>query len=71
MIEEEYGIPTQVLENTSRKNIEDAFNKEYYKGLKMSGKVFILQPGKILMNPSGITVVIDTKATLKLIVNGI
>lgn len=71
MIEEEYGIPTQVLENTSRKNIEDAFNKEYYKGLKMSGKVFILQPGKILMNPSGITVVIDTKATLKLIINGI
>lgn len=71
MIEEEYGIPTQVLENTSRKNIEDAFNKEYYKGLKMSGKVFILQPGKILMNPSGITVVIDTRATLKLIINGI
>lgn len=71
MIEEEYGIPTQDLENSSRRSIEEAFNKEYYKGLKMSGKVFILQPGKILMNPSGITVVIDTKATLKLIVNGI
>jgi hypothetical protein len=71
MIEEEYGIPTQDLENTSRKSIEEAFNKEYYKGLKMSGKVFTLKPGNILMNPFGITAVIDTKATLKLIVNGI
>lgn len=71
MIEEEYGIPTQDLENTSRKSIEEAFNKEYYKGLKMSGKVFTLKPGNILMNPFGITTVIDTKATLKLIVNGI
>lgn len=71
MIEEEYGIPTQDLENSSRKSIEEAFNKEYYKGLKMSGKVFTLKPGSILMNPSGITAVIDTKATLKLILNGI
>lgn len=71
MIEEEYGIPTQDLENSSRKSIEEAFNKEYYKGLKMSGKVFTLQPGNILMNPSGITAVIDIKANLKLIINGI
>lgn len=71
MIEEEYGIPTQDLENSSRKSIEEAFNKEYYKGLKMSGKVFTLRPGSILMNPSGITAVIDTNATLKLILNGI
>ena len=71
MIEEEYGIPTQDLENSSKKSIEEAFNKEYYKGLKMSGTVFTLQPGSILMNPSGITAVIDTKATLKLILNGI
>lgn len=71
MIEEEYGIPTQDLENSSKKSIEEAFTKEYYKGLKMSGTVFTLQPGSILMNPSGITAVIDTKATLKLILNGI
>lgn len=71
MIEEEYGIPTQDLENSSRKSIEEAFNKEYYKGLKMSGKVFTLQPGNILMNQSGITAVIDIKANLKLIINGI
>ena len=71
MIEDEYGILTQDLENTSRKSIEETFNKEYYKGLKMSGKVFTLKPGSILMNPSGITAVIDTHATLKLILNGI
>ncbi|WP_027387893.1 DUF4403 family protein [Chryseobacterium gregarium] len=71
MIEDEYGIPTQDLENTSKRSIEEAFNKEYYKGLKMSGKVFSLKPGTIFMNPSGITAVIDTKATLKLTLNGI
>lgn len=71
MIEEEYGIPTQDLENTSKKSIEEAFNKEYYKGLKMSGRVFNLKPSKILLNPYGITAVIDTNATLKLILNGI
>jgi hypothetical protein len=71
MIEDEYGIPTQDLENASRKSIEEAFNKEYYKGLKMNGKVFSLAPGTILMNPSGITAVIDTKATLQLIFKGI
>ena len=71
MIEDEYGIPTQDLENSSKKSIEEAFNKEYYKGLKMSGKVFNLKPSSILMNLSGITAVIDTNATLKLILNGI
>lgn len=71
MIEEEYGIPTQDLESSSKKNVEDAFNKEYYKGLKMTGKVFDLKPGQVLMNPYGITAVIDTNATLKLILDGI
>lgn len=70
MIEEEYGIPTQELENNSKKSIEDAFNKDYYKGLKMSGTVFNLKPGQILMNPYGITAVIDTNASLKLILSG-
>jgi hypothetical protein len=70
MIEEEYGIPTQELEETSRKSIEEAFNKEYYKGLKMNGKVFNLKPSKILLSNTGITAVIDTNASLKLLVNG-
>ena len=71
MIEEEYGIPTQELENSSKKSIEEAFNKEYYKGLKMNGKVFSLRPSKILLNPYGITAVIDTNASLKLTLTGI
>lgn len=71
MIEEEYGIPTQDLENSSKKSIDEAFNKEYYKGLKMSGKVFNLKPSKIFMNPSGITALIDINATLKLMLNGL
>lgn len=71
MIEEEYGIPTQDLENNSKKSIDEAFNKEYYKGLKMNGKVFNLKPTKIFMNPSGITALIDINATLKLMLNGL
>lgn len=65
-IETEYGIPTNEIENSSKKSIEEALNKEYYKGLRMTGKVFKLKPNKILLNASGITVVIDTNATLKL-----
>ncbi|MEG2310337.1 DUF4403 family protein, partial [Chryseobacterium sp.] len=59
MIEDEYGIPTSELETSSKKSIEEAFNKEYYKGLKMTGKVFSLKPHQILLNESGITAVID------------
>lgn len=70
MIEQEYGIPTQELEETSKKSIEEAFNKEYYKGLKMNGRVFNLKPSKILLTSMGITAVIDTNASLKLILNG-
>ncbi|WBV61731.1 DUF4403 family protein [Chryseobacterium camelliae] len=71
MIEEEYGIPTEDLENSSKKSIEEAFNKEYYKGLKMSGRVFNLKPTKILLTSSAITAVIDTNASLKLSLSGI
>lgn len=71
MIEEEYGIPTAELEDSSKKSIEETFNKEYYKGLKMNGKVFKLTPSKIILNPYGITAVIDTEAQLKLFVKGL
>ena len=70
MIEEEYGIPTADLEDASRKSIEETFNKEYFKGLKMQGKVFDLKPSQIILNPSGITAIIDTEAQLKLQVQG-
>ncbi|MBW7675954.1 DUF4403 family protein [Chryseobacterium chendengshani] len=70
MIEDEYGIPTSDLEISSKKSIEEAFNKEYYKGLKMTGKVSNLKPHQILLNNSGITAVIDTNANLRLTLKG-
>jgi len=70
MIEDEYGIPTTGLEASSKKSIEEAFNKEYYKGLKMSGKVFTLKPNQVLINNSGITAVIDTDANLRFTLKG-
>ena len=70
MIEDEYGIPTAQLEDSSKKSIEETFNKEYYKGLKMNGKVFKLKPSKIILNPFGITAIIDTQAQLELFVKG-
>ncbi|MBH2025138.1 MAG: DUF4403 family protein [Flavobacteriales bacterium] len=70
MIEDEYGIPTAELEDSSKKSIEDTFNKEYYKGLKMHGRVFKLKPSQILLTPVGITAIIDTEAQLKLSVQG-
>ncbi len=70
MIEQEYGIPMQEIETSSKKSIEDAFNKEYYKGLKMNGKVYQLKPSKILLNSAGITTLINTEATLNLAVQG-
>lgn len=70
MIQNEYGIPTGDLEDSSKKSIEETFNKEYYKGLKMHGKVFSVKPTKILLNSTSLTAVIDTEAQLKLVVQG-
>lgn len=69
MIEDEYGIPTSDMEVSSQKSIEEAFNKEYYKGLKMNGKFFKLEPSDILVNNSGLTAVIDIQAGLRLMLN--
>ena len=70
MIEDEYGIPTAELEDSSKKSIEETFNKEYYRGLKMQAKVYKLKPSQILLSPVGITAIIDTEAQLKLLVQG-
>ena len=70
MTEDEYGIPTAELEDSSKKSIEETFNKEYYRGLKMQGKVYKLKPSQILLSPVGITAIIDTEAQLKLLVQG-
>lgn len=70
MIEKEYGIPTSDLELSSESSIEDAFNKEYYKGLKISGEVYKLKPQQILLTPNGITAVILTEASMQLKLKG-
>lgn len=70
MIEDEYGIPTSDLELSSKSSIEAAFNKEYYKGLKINGQVYKLKPEQILLTPNGITAVILTDATLNLKLQG-
>lgn len=66
MIEEEYGIPTTALESEAKKGIEEAFNKEYQKGLKLNGRVYDVIPNEIMVQPSGLTAVINTKAAIKL-----
>lgn len=71
LIEDEYGIPTSDLELSSKSSIEAAFNKDYYKGLKISGRVFNLKPTQILLTPNGITAVILTEATLNLKLQGL
>lgn len=71
MIQEEYGIPLKEIEATSRQNLEDAFNQEYYPGFFMKGNVLKLQPTDILLSEQTITVVIDTKANLQLNVSSL
>lgn len=71
MIEEEYGIPTDELENTARKSVNQAFNTEYYKGLKMSGAVYSLKPSSVYLQPTGIIAVVDINAQLRLMIQGL
>lgn len=66
MIEEEYGIPLAEIEDSSKKSLLESFNKEYYPGIFLKGRVIDLSPSQILLFNGFITVVIDTKANLKL-----
>ncbi len=70
MIENEYGIPTSELEDYARKSVEQAFNKEYFPGMKMKGSVTSLKPSQLLLTASGLTAVIDMTAALQLLVQG-
>ena len=70
MIEEDYGIPTNEIENEAVKGIEKAFNTEYYKGLKLSGKVIRLKPSNIIVTDDYLTAVIDTEAMMAMKIQG-
>lgn len=70
-IETGYGIPTGELEDKSQNEIEETFNKEYYKGLKMRGKVYSVKPTKIAVTPFGLAALIESTAQLDLSVKGL
>lgn len=71
MIEQDFGIPLQEIEDNSKKSIEDSFNKEYYTGLKLQGKVLAIQPNQIFIHPEFMTAVIDINAKLNLKIEGL
>ena len=71
MIEQDYGIPLLDIENSSKKSIEESFNKEYQKGFKLSGKVMDFKPTQFLVNSEYITTVIDINANLNLKIEGL
>lgn len=71
MIGEQYGIPMQEIEISSKQSLEDTFNKEYYPGIFLKGSVLDLKPSKILLFDSYLTLIIDTKAKLQMDVNGL
>ena len=71
MIEQDYGIPLLDIENSSKKSIEESFNKEYHTGLKLQGKVLNLKPTQFLVNSEYITTVIDINANLSLKIEGL
>lgn len=70
MIEEEYGIPTQEMEDSARKSVEETFNTQFNKNVKMTGKVYLLQPSAVIVGASGLTAVIDTQASLSVLLAG-
>lgn len=71
LVEQEYGIPMSDMVSSSRKSINESFNKEYFPGLKLSGQAIDLRPSQFILTPAYITVVIDTKAKLQLVISGL
>lgn len=71
MIEQDFGIPLQEIEKSSKKSIEQSLNKEYHAGLKLQGKVTNLKPIQILIYPEFMTTVIDINAQLNLKIEGL
>src|SRR5690606_31458308 len=71
MIGEEYGIPMNELIEASKKSLTENFNKEYYPGIFLKGRVEELYPSQILVFDKSMTVVIDTNARLQMNVDGL
>ena len=71
MIGEEYGIPMDEIISASKKSLTENFNKEYYPGIYLKGRVVDLYPSQILVFNQNLTVVIDTDAHLQMSVDGL
>ena len=70
-IGEEYGIPLEDLITESKKSLTMSFNKEYYPGIFLNGRVQDFYPSQILLFNRNMTVVMDTNASLQMRVNGL
>jgi hypothetical protein len=71
MIANDYGIPMGDIIKMSKESLTENFNKEYYPGIFLKGNVMDFRPSQILLFQNHMTVVIDTKANLKMDVNGL
>lgn len=71
MIENEYGVPMKSIIQMSRQNLHESLNKEYYPGIFLNGTVLDFTPSEVLIFEQFMTLVIDTKAQLKLEVRGL
>lgn len=70
-IGEEYGIPLEDLITESKKSLTMSFNKEYYPGIFLNGRVQGFYPSQILLFNRNMTVVMDTNASLQMRVDGL
>lgn len=70
-IGEEYGIPLEDLITESKRSLTMSFNKEYYPGIFLNGRVQDFYPSQILLFNRNMTVVMDTNASLQMRVDGL
>ncbi len=71
LIESNYGIPLLDIENASKKTITESFNKEYIEGIRLKGNVIDLKPTQFLLSSKYISVIIDSKAQLEMLISGL
>lgn len=71
MIEDDYGIPLKDLITASRKSLTQSLNSEIYKGIALKGVVLGFEPSYLVPNAGGITVIVDTRAQVQLMISGL
>lgn len=71
MISEQYAIPVGELMDETKINLMKNFNREYFPGIFIKGKIYRLEPQQVLLFDEFLTIVLDTEASLKMEVNGL